>query len=248
MHDTLRLSRDQVRAIDRLAIEEYGIPGIVLMENAGRGSADRILGVASEQRANGVRETQRVAVFVGPGNNGGDGCVVARHLWNAGIAVEIFATESADAASGDAAVQRRIVERMRIPLHDVATEAALALLRAQLAQFDVLVDALLGTGFHGEVRPKIARVIEAIDRARRERRARGGACSVVAIDVPSGLDCDTGRASNATVVADRTLTFVAQKIGFDAPGAGDFLGQVEVVSIGAPKELIARFFERGASE
>jgi len=226
----VRLSRAQVRALDRLALEEYGLAGAVLMENAGRGASEHVLAALAGDA--------RVAIVCGPGNNGGDGGVVARWLANAGVAVDVLATHGLAKLDGDAALQRRIVERMRIPVHELSAGDAA---RDALARADLVVDALLGTGFEGEVRPNIARAIDLVNDWRQARLARGlNGVHVVALDVPSGLDCETGIPSRPAIVADLTVTFAAWKIGFDAEPARGVLGRVVVASIGTPHELAER--------
>ena len=221
MEELPRLSRAELALLDRLAAEEYGLPVAVLMENAGRSAADEILRL---ERAG------RVVVLAGPGNNGGDAFVVARHLANAGLEVEVFA---AAASRGEAAIMRRAVERMGIAVSPVEVESDLLRLEAALARAGIVVDGLLGTGFRGEVRPGIARLIEAVNGARKTSGA-----IVVALDLPSGLDADTGQAARPTVAADLTVTFAARKLGFDAPEAIARLGRVVVGTIGAPAELV----------
>ncbi|MFN0244166.1 MAG: NAD(P)H-hydrate epimerase [Planctomycetota bacterium] len=231
MSDALHLRCEDLRAIDRLAVLEFGIPSIVLMENAGRGAAEVVLRVLGERRAAGLA-ADRVAIVCGPGNNGGDGAVVARHLANEGVTVEIVATHRLDALAGDAAIMRRIAEHMEIPVHELATAEPV------LARADVVVDALLGTGFTGEVRPALARVIECMNAVRSRAPERA---TIVALDLPSGLDADGGHPSNATVVADWTITFAARKVGFRTPESARCLGRVVVASIGAPRSLVERF-------
>jgi NAD(P)H-hydrate epimerase len=226
------LSRAASRELDRRALEDYGLPGIVLMENAGRSAADEILAVLRERRAEG-RSAERVLVACGPGNNGGDGCVAARHLANAGATVDLCATHPTAALRGDALVARRVVDRMRLAVHDVSDAAALERAEAAFERADVLVDALLGTGFEGQVRPVVARVIDRLN-AHRERRG----ATLVALDLPSGLDCDTGEPSQPTIRADLTVSFAAPKIGFAAPRAAAYVGRVAVASIGVPAELL----------
>ncbi len=221
------LTRAQVRAIDRAAIVEYGLPAAVLMENAGRGAAQHVIDAARS-----MRPTPRVAIVCGAGNNGGDGYVVARHVANAGIAVEVHSVGDADRLTPEARVMRTVVERMQLPC--VALDGQDGAVRFPPA--GIVVDALLGTGFEGTVRPAIARVIEEINAWRTPSVARG----VISLDVPSGLDCDRGEPSNATVVADLTLTFVAPKAGFANPAAAKYLGRVEVVAIGVPNALVVR--------
>jgi NAD(P)H-hydrate epimerase len=220
--------------VDRRAIEVYGIPGIVLMENAGRSAAELIL--------RWVRPDRPVAVVCGRGNNGGDGFVIARHLFNAGVGAELFAACDLGQLTGDATVNARIVARTAIPCHAFDTIERINQAGNRLRRAAVIVDAVLGTGFSGEVRPPLDGVIEAINT---ESRAAGA--MVVAVDVPSGLDCDTGLPCNATVRAAHTITFAARKTGFDAPGAAAYTGQVHVADIGAPYSVIQEVLAGGAS-
>ena len=216
------LTRSQVREIDRRAIEEFGLPGIVLMENAGRGAAELLHGVAP--RAS-------VAIVCGKGNNAGDGFVIARHLENLGHAVRLLLACDPAELRGDAAIAWRVAEKAGIPAAPLAAATEAEWERA-LAGADWIVDALLGTGATGEPRGAIATAIEAVNAA-----ARHGA-QVFAVDLPSGLDCDTGQPLGPCVRADVTATFVARKVGFDAPVAAPWLGDVHVVGIGAPRALL----------
>lgn len=222
------LARDEVRALDRRAIEQHGVPGVVLMENAGRG--------ASELAVRLWPAARRVAILCGPGNNGGDGFVIARHLELAGREVRVLLATAPGRFTGDAATMLDIVSRSGIPHVDLSGAAADAW-RAALADADLVVDALLGTGAVGPPRGTLATAITAVaDRAMGERPP-----AVLAIDLPSGLDADTGAAAGACVRADATATFVAPKRGFDAPGVAAFTGTVHVVGIGAPRALLAAF-------
>ncbi len=220
------LTRAQVRRIDALASERYGIPGIVLMENAGRHVAEAVWRLLP---TNGI-SPHKVAILCGGGNNGGDGYVAARHLANCGISVTIYEAVPPGKLSGDAALNRTIVEKMRLPSREVREPSQIKSAAVEWAQAAVVVDALLGTGFSGEVRSPLAEIIAACNALTGPR--------IVAVDVPSGLDCETGRPAKTCLRADLTVTFVVRKIGFDAPEAQAFLGQVEVADIGAPRELI----------
>jgi len=223
--DEVVLTRAQVREVDRRAIEDYGVPGVVLMENAGRNAAHLIRYWTPH---NGP-----VAIVCGRGNNGGDGFVIARHLHNAGIRVELLPACEIMHLTGDAATNAGIVEKMGLPLRMFDTVERIAEERPTLRRAMVIVDALLGTGFSGKVRSPMDLAINAIN-----EEARAGGTKVVAIDLPSGLDCDTGEPSNATVKANHTITFVARKAGFDAPGAAAYTGEVLVSDIGAPEMII----------
>lgn len=219
------LTRAEVREVDRLAIEEYGLPGILLMENAGANVA-RLL--------ESLRIDGPVAIACGPGNNGGDGFVIARHLDAAGHAVRLLLACAADRCHGDAAVNLRVAERSGLPMDMLAAADHAAWDRA-LRRAVWVIDALLGTGAVGPPRGSVATAIAAID------AARGAGARVLAVDLPSGLDCDTGTVPGACVRADDTATFVAAKAGFERAGAAAYTGAVHVLGIGAPRGLLARF-------
>ena len=216
------LTRDQVREIDRRAVADYGLPGIVLMENAGRGVAELVHAAAPEAV---------VAIACGKGNNAGDGFVIARHLENLGHDVRLLLACDPAGYRGDAATAWQVAARSGIPAVCLA-EAGPEAWERELAGADWIVDALLGTGLTGPPRGAIAAAIEAVNAAGR----RG--VKVLAVDLPSGLDCDTGRPAGSCVRADFTATFVARKVGFDEPGAAACLGGVQVVGIGVPRALL----------
>jgi NAD(P)H-hydrate epimerase len=215
------LSRAQLRELDRRAIEEYGVSGVVLMENAGRGAAEVLLRL-------GVHG--RILVCCGKGNNGGDGFVVARHLDNVGVPVRIFLFCRPEELTGDAAINHRIIARAGLPLQAFPDGSAPEdALRQELARVEWAVDALFGTGLSGPVRAPLDQVVAALN---------ASSARVLAVDIPSGLDCDTGLPFGLTVRAQHTVTFVAQKKGFGNPAAREYLGQVHVVDIGAPRVLL----------
>jgi NAD(P)H-hydrate epimerase len=227
--ESLVLTRAQVRELDRRAIEELGVPGVVLMENAGAGAAREAEDLLA--RAGGGP----TLVLCGPGNNGGDGFVLARHLLAAGHAVSVAALSRS--ARGDAAVMRRIVERIGIEVLPAGEpEEVLALERAA-GRPALVVDALLGTGFEGELRADVRRLTELGARL----AARGAL--VLALDLPSGLDADSGRAAEGTLAADRTATFAAQKPGLVSPEAARWVGEVRVIGLGLPRELARAVLE-----
>lgn len=229
MSDERFLTREQVRRVDQRAIEAFGVPGIVLMENAGRGAAEIIHATCPA--------AQRALIACGPGNNGGDGFVIARHLANSGWMVELLLACPADRITGDALVNHEIIRRMKLSCAVIADARDAESALERIAPADVIVDALLGTGAAGPPREPIASLIRAINEAHRRASAQP-APSVFAVDIPSGLDCDTGDAADPTVRADHTITFVARKIGFRNPAARDLLGRVHVVDIGAPRAAI----------
>jgi NAD(P)H-hydrate epimerase len=211
------LRRDQVRQLDQLATDKYGVPSIVLMENAGRGVAD----VMCRLGINGP-----VLICCGQGNNGGDGLVTARHLDLRGHRVVIACWNDPQTSGGDTAINYRIVAASGLPLHVVPESSELDEL---LSGAEWVVDALLGTGSRGRPRPPIDRVIARLN----ESPARK-----LAVDIPSGLDCDTGEAADPTFRAHHTCTFVAPKPGLLLPSALPFVGQLHTLDIGAPRCLV----------
>lgn len=227
------LTRDQVRAVDLRAIGEYSLPGIVLMENAGRNAAHLLLSLASSDR---LDRPLRVTIACGRGNNGGDGFVIARHLENLGAEIKLLLACDPAAYRGDAAVNHAVAVRAGIAI-ELLESAPLEAWSAALLGSDWIVDALLGTGSSGAPRGAVATAIRAINLARDPHgHSRPG--KILAVDLPSGLDCDTGLAAGECVYADVTATFVARKIGFDAPGSGAFTGAVHVLDIGVPRRLL----------
>jgi len=216
----------EMRALDRATIEEVGIPGFTLMETAGRGVADVVMGALP---ADALLAGCRVAVVCGPGNNGGDGFVIARVLRSRGLdAIAYLAIERA-AVKGDALAHLEVLERSGGVILSIATPRDLDGYRDAIASADIAVDAVFGTGLARAVEGHLARVIEAIDRA---------PCRV-AVDIPSGLDTDTGRVLGVAVDAQFTATMAAAKIALvGAPGFAR-CGEVTVVDIGVPPGLVA---------
>jgi len=228
------LTREQIRAVDLRAIGEYSLPGIVLMENAGRNAAHLLMALASLIR---VDPPLRVSIACGRGNNGGDGFVIARHLENLGAEVKLLLACDPAAYRGDAAVNHAVAVQAGIAIELLESAPAEAW-SAALVGSDWIVDALLGTGSSGAPRGAVATAIRAINLARNPQSAESRPHKIFAVDIPSGLDCDTGVAAGDCIRADATATFVAQKIGFDAPGAGAFTGAVHVLDIGVPRKLL----------
>ena len=213
----IRLTREQVRRIDRVAVEQFKIPGVVLMENAARAAAD----VACEMLA---ARPGPVLLLCGGGNNGGDGLAVARHLHNRRFELSILLTSDPAKYRGEALVNWQIVQAMGL----AAKKLDLAELRR--ARSSLIVDAIFGTGLTEPPRPPFAEIVQIVS-------ALG--VPVLAIDLPSGMDCDTGKPLGACIRATRTISFVAEKIGFAQPEAAELLGKVTVGDIGCPRELIS---------
>ena len=289
------LTRAQMRAFDRYAIEDCHVPGIVLMENAGRGAADVIsamiearrvtgdrylhstglplssdapdLGVdhpstvpaasadaaslpsrraaadaqAARVRAFPVRHVKgpgqpatypldaRVVVVCGAGSNGGDGFVVARHLLARGAAVEVFLAGSSEKVTGESRINHDAYIDLGGNFTELPEGAALAPLEGSLGRADLVVDAIFGTGLARPIEGHLAAVIAAIN--------RGGA-RCVALDIPSGLDADSGSPLGICVQADETVTFGHLKIGLLTPEGARLAGTIHVVDLGVPESPI----------
>jgi NAD(P)H-hydrate epimerase len=244
------LTRDQVRELDRRAVQEYGVPGVVLMENAGRGAAELLMRLNPERRL--------TTIVCGKGNNGGDGFVIARHLDLHGWPVAVILHAHPEHLTGDAAVNYRIIAASRLPIltpRDGVTAPdapqitpsaeQLRQMATEVTQFTQslsrnipgwIVDAVFGTGLSGPIRgPLASAIIEGIN------MGASAGFNVLAVDIPSGLDCDTGKPLGPTVRAHHTATFVAPKAGFAAPEAREWLGEMHVVQIGAPRALLEQY-------
>jgi NAD(P)H-hydrate epimerase len=215
----------EMRTLDARAIRELGIPGLRLMEAAGSGAAALIA------REHAPIRGKSVVIVCGKGNNGGDGFVVARRLRTQGARARVFLVGGRAEVRGDAAAA---LARWRGRLEEITTAADLDRLARALAEADVVVDAVLGTGLSGPARGSVAAVIEAIDRP-----AQAGT-PVVALDLPSGLDSDRGALLGPTVRAKRTVTFAGLKRSLLLHPAAEYAGAVEIVDIGVPVEEVRR--------
>lgn len=228
---TYKLTAAQCRKIDQIAIEEWGIPGIVLMENAGRGAAEII---ASHLRFNTTisLDTARLAIICGSGNNGGDGYVIARHLANHGANVRVWMSKPP--TTPDAIINHDIAVKMGLVSERSLLGDGLDELKKYAPR--AIVDALLGTGAQGPPRDPLPALVEYCE----SQRAKPGpeAAQVFAIDLPSGMNGDTG--AGLCIAANVTITFATHKIGFDQQAARGKLGFLHVVDIGVPPAVIAQ--------
>jgi NAD(P)H-hydrate epimerase len=239
MVQPLVLTCAQSRLVDRLAIDEYGIPGVVLMENAGRGAVDVLLELDP-----GLTRTPAgsVAILCGKGNNAGDGFVIARHLDLRGVAATVLCISPPSDLTGDALTNYQILARSGAHVVDLSAAAAAdpgslpPRLDACAGDAAWLVDALLGTGVAGAPREPLRTAIEWMN-SRPARR--------LAVDLPSGLDGDTGEVRGVAVRADATCTFVAAKPGLLTSAAAPWVGDLRIVAIGVPRRLLAEVLQRG---
>jgi NAD(P)H-hydrate epimerase len=218
------LNRDETRAIDRKAIEEYEVPGIILMENAGRNVVEEILKMLPDANK------AKVAIFCGKGNNGGDGFVIARHLYNKSIDISVYLTTKISNAltGGDASTNLKILLNMNIEIKELQ-EGDINEIEKELHGCNLIVDAIFGTGLSGEIRGPVRTLIANINESN---------IPVISVDIPSGLDCDEGTVLGTAVKATKTVTFVAAKTGFFKEYGKEHTGELVVSDISVPKELL----------
>ncbi len=217
------VTAEQMRQIDRRAIDDYGVSGLQLMESAGRGVAEALVHDYGDDLHRGV------TVLCGKGNNGGDGFVAARYLWQRGIPVVLLFLGARGSIAGDAALQLESAIACGLPLHECPDEATLATSLSAIPPDGLVVDALLGTGASGGARGLVRAAIEAIG----QRSLR-----IVAIDLPSGLDADPSVRAGPVVSAERTYTLCRPKLAIVSGIGADLAGRWRVIPIGIPDEAV----------
>ena len=223
----LLLSRDESRHIDGAAVSELGLTGLLLMENAARSACDVIL-----------REFSRpanIVILCGPGNNGGDGFAVARQLSARGVTARVFLTTAGRDLTSDAEFNRQVWLAAGYEVEDGNHADTIRVVLENLKNDDLVVDCLLGTGIRGAVREPFDGIIAAVNLS---------PAQVLAIDVPSGLDCESGDAAGECIRADRTITFVGMKTGFVTKTARPYTGPVETGHIGLPEVWVREWVSR----
>ncbi|MDD5759875.1 MAG: NAD(P)H-hydrate dehydratase [Desulfobulbaceae bacterium] len=213
----------EMRRMEKRAIDEFGIAGEVLMENAGAATVEAIL------RWRGQLSGHKVAVVLGPGNNGGDGLVIARLLQQAGCQVVLYALLSPSLWVGDAATHWHRVEQMPVRVVVVTEEADVSVCQRGFLEADFLVDALFGTGLSRRLEGRYAAVIDLMNRSGRP---------IVAVDMPSGLDSDSGRLLGPCVRAELTVTFALAKPGQVVLPGAEYVGCLSVADIGIPAVVV----------
>ncbi len=218
------VTANEMQAMDRHTIEDFGMPGMVLMENAGRGATRFLL----EQFPH--IEDKKVGVIAGRGNNGGDGFVIARCLKQRGIRVQVYLLAEAEGVQGDAAANLKFLKPLEVPLIEIPDEASFSKCKPEMAGLDVWVDAILGTGLKSDVKGYFKTIINYINGLNKP---------VFAVDMPSGINSDTGQSCGACIRARATATFAFAKTGHMVyPGAG-YTGTLEIVDIGIPPYIAA---------
>ncbi|MBI4700391.1 MAG: NAD(P)H-hydrate dehydratase [Deltaproteobacteria bacterium] len=225
------LTREQIQAYDRHASERHKVRGLILMENAGRGAAEHVALMAEQEikRLPPGHAAGPVVIVCGPGNNGGDGFVVGRHLLARGLAVEIFLVGPVEGVRGDARVNLDAFVGIGGELAVIERRGSLAPLRRSLQQSPLVVDAIFGTGLARAVEGRYAEVIATINACE---------CPRVSLDIPSGIDANDGRVLGSAVKADLTVTFAHHKAGLLVGQGPAHAGRIERVGLGLPDEEI----------
>ncbi|MBQ2821477.1 MAG: NAD(P)H-hydrate epimerase [Thermoguttaceae bacterium] len=225
------LPREDVRELDRIAIESFGMPGLLLMENAARGITELLL--------EWIKVPKLVLIFCGAGNNAGDGLALGRQLQLRNVPFEVVLCASPERLGGDALFQYELGRKLDFPmfhLWDADSESEVLARLNSLPAASVCVDALLGTGAVGPPRFPMAETIKWLN---------GQEAPILAVDIPTGLDCETGRpfAENKdfAVQAGRTVTLAAAKPGLLLPEAEPFTGEIFVSDIGIDVEKLLDF-------
>ncbi len=212
----------EMREIDKVTIEKYGIPGVVLMENAGNAVVDEIL--------KHDKDIKRVLILCGTGNNGGDGFVIARHLHNAGINIRVFVVGQPKDITGDAELNHQVLRKLDILIDNVSDHGGLMKLEKLIPVQDVVVDAIFGTGLSNDVQGIQEGVIEVVNRL--------SECTF-SVDMPSGVSGDTGKVLGSAVKAHKTVTFALPKIGNILYPGADYNGELIIKQIGIPNKSIS---------
>ena len=218
------VTANEIQAMDRLTIEDFGIPGMVLMENAGRGATRFLL-----QQFPDI-ENKKVAVIAGRGNNGGDGFVIARYLKQKGIQVQVYLLAVRDRVQGDALANLKLLKPLEVPVVEIPDEASFSKIKSEMHGLDLWIDAILGTGLKSDVKGYFKTIIDFINKLNKP---------VFAVDVPSGLNSDTGQPCGTCICAAATATFAYAKTGHMVYPGADYIGNLKIVDIGIPPHIAA---------
>ena len=218
------VTASEMQAMDRRTIEEFGIPGLVLMENAGQGAARFLL----EQFPEIGQKT--VGVIAGRGNNGGDGFVMARCLNQKGIRVRVYLLAEASKVKGDALTNLDYLEPLGVPVVEIPDEATFLKIKSEMDVPDIWIDAILGTGLNSDVRGYFKQIIDYLNALNKP---------IFAVDIPSGLNSDTGQICGTCIKSAATATFAFAKIGHMVYPGAECSGNLEIVDIGIPPHIVA---------
>ena len=213
----------EMKQLDQMATAEYAVPGILLMDNAAQAVADAVNDSLDEL------DGESVVVFCGGGNNGGDGFGAARWLQNYGARVRVFVVGKAlEAVTGDAAAELAMLQKTDIKVEAIASDDDWLLAELAVAKADLLVDALAGTGFHGELEGDILRACKLLNESEKY---------IVAVDVPTGVNADNGTVAENAVRADKTVTMALLKTGLLLYPGREYCGDIELADIGMPAKM-----------
>ena len=215
------VTSQEMRRLDKEAAEKFGIPSVVLMENAGRAVYEPAHGMLS-----GAKE-KKTLCGCGRGNNGGDGFVAARHLINNGFDTEIFLLGDPATLKGDAKINYNILHKVKIKFKLLKDNRKLDSFRESLKKSGLLIDAILGTGISGEVKDPFASAINLMNQSKKP---------ILAVDTPSGLDATEGKALGSCIKATKTVTFAFPKTGFIKNDGPDKIGALVVAEISLPEK------------
>jgi ADP-dependent NAD(P)H-hydrate dehydratase / NAD(P)H-hydrate epimerase len=213
----------EMQQMDRSTIESFGIPGRVLMENAGRGAARFLLEHFSDLHS------KRIGVIAGRGNNGGDGFVIARYLAQGGFAVKVYLLAASNIVKGDAAANLGLLKPLKIPVIEIPDENSFLSNQSDMVNLDIWIDAILGTGLRTDVKGYFQSVIDFINSLKKP---------VFAVDIPSGLDSDTGQPCGTCIRANATATFGFAKTGHITYPGASYTGVLQIVDIGIPPHIV----------
>ena len=218
------VTAEEMKQLDKLATEEYGVAGLLLMDQASKAVAEAVMEILPEGN-------QKVVIFCGKGNNGGDGFGAARWLESFGVKTRVYlAGASLEEIAGDAAVELAMLQRAGVKIEVLTDDDDFLLAELACAKAGVIVDALLGTGFKGELRDVYARSCRLINESERP---------VVAVDIPTGVDADNGSICKDAVKASITITMELPKVGLFLYPAVDYVGELYAANIGMPQKLVA---------
>lgn len=218
------VTASEMQAMDRRTIETFGLPGRLLMENAGRGAAQVLL-----QTFTGLTE-KKVAIIAGRGNNGGDGFVIARCLLQKGVTVRVYLLAESKTIKGDAAANLKLLKPLGIPVDEIPDSNAFIKCKTAMRHQNIWVDAILGTGLKSDVDGYFREIIDFINAQNRP---------VFSVDIPSGLDSDSGHPRGACIRAHTTATFGFAKIGHMLFPGASYTGRLQIVDIGIPDHIVA---------
>ncbi len=213
----------QMQDLDKYTIEKIGIPGVVLMENAGRQVVEKMLDYFPNLKS------QKVVIICGKGNNGGDGLVISRYLATKNMEVEVLLLSKADSLKGDARVNCQIAQNLHIPIYEIQSEEDFQNKKGLFLSADVFVDALFGTGFTPPVKGLAAEIIQIVNNTQKP---------VVSVDIPSGLSSDLSHPCDPHIKAKLTVTFALPKLAHLLPPSCLSMGKLEIVDIGIPEGVV----------